>query len=87
MYQHIVGIEHLSTGVEFETSGGSLTFERHSRSMFMVSSFHPFTVVWPRVGGTLRIQAQWNSSAEISTTPYTDGTIRAFADKANRGVL
>lgn len=69
MYVIAVGIEHLRTGIEFE-SHGSITFHYNTPTMFMACSLQPFNVYWPVK--ELRLQAQYQLNYELPVYAHDD---------------
>lgn len=70
MYIIQVGIEHLRTGIEFDSSGGAITIHYQTPTLFMACSLQPFTVYWPVKGS--RLHAQYQHGYEVPVYCHDD---------------
>lgn len=79
MHMMLVGIEHLTTGIQFlMAEGKTLTFERESPSMFRAISSAPFNAYWP-VKQTL---TQSTETEQVKLEQYSNGEAEWYATKA-----
>jgi len=77
MYQMLVGIEHLMTGLRL-AAGREVRFERESASVIRLVSNEPFAAYWP-------VKTAFLTAAEVADAEpvkYSGGEVEWFAQRA-----